>query len=426
MATHDDTENTAAGSEAETTARFALRLELVPLLEAIAGLLPGIITPQRLHAMVIAWISAKTVSPELSGLREVRLFLGPTAELGVPNKRQMQLRLSGDWDSQKLMTDLTAHPSCEIRVEEQDGRKRLRFGHLKDFSGYIGADGTLIIVSDDLPSEPTLEVPRLPPDFELMYSRKPLFAFARRGGAWWQVISEWVNRTIAGSDASLAQTLNESGQHACLYLDDHDDLIVEIEQGDVLVAEKLRERLETLRQTWADHLSPERLEPGPQNAASPVFAFFTMPLSAAMPVLRLLRHVLQQITVSCSYRVVRLCIPLRVAFAALSSPIALISLLPVVPALIAAASAAAKPAVAGVYDALMDGGCAAARQSVANACRLYCMDHVSAGDPEFCPDLVQLLAEGYLQPQHACSHGGIYQIRREGDTFIVTCSVHRP
>ena len=340
----------------ETSPRFALRLVLAPVIESIAGLLPGIITQDRLRSIITSVFTRHTGATEIAKLRELTMFLGPTAEPTAPGKRQLQMRLQGDWNVERLMAEMTANPARGISVEEQNGCRCLKFRQLRDLAGQIEPDGTILITSTDVERNLAghVETPLLPSDIEPTFQQVPLFVFARRGGRWWESASRWVNTRIAGTRPGLAEELNESGQHACLYLGDRDNLIIEIAQTTDGTAEQLHDRLETLRQTWVDHLAPERLEPGPQNAASPVFAFFTMPLSSAMPVLRIFRHVLQQVNIASTSRLVRLSIPLRVAFAALSSPIALISLIPVVPALIAAASTAAKPAMSGIFEAFRE------------------------------------------------------------------------
>ncbi|HNV72696.1 MAG TPA: hypothetical protein PKO06_23505, partial [Candidatus Ozemobacteraceae bacterium] len=165
---------------------------------------------------------------------------------------------------------------------------------------------------------------------------------------------------------------------------------------------------------------------GPQQADSPVFSFFTLPLTAAMPVLRLLRLALQQVTVTTQAETVRLRLPLRVLFAAFSSPLALISLLPIVPMLLAAASRTAKPVVAGVVETLRDGGCSAVRQAVNTACQGYLMDRGASVPVDACPDMLELLAAGCIRADQTCPQGGTFSIRRQHETFVVSCSVHAP
>ncbi len=410
----------------DTAPRFALRLDLDGFIQVIAGLLPGLVGTGPIRTAITNGIVKNTGSPELAKLRELRVFFGPQAEPETAGQRQLQVRLLGNWDAERLLAELAAHPSQQLRVEETPQGKRLRLGKLHDITGRFTADGALVFASDDLTPGPLGEIvaPPLPFEIERLLAEVPLFMLSRRGGPWWQAVSTWVNQRIPDGDADLARTLHDALQQVCLHLDANDELVIDLQHNDLAVAERLRARLDEIRREWAAHLAPERLEPGPQNAASPVFQFFTMPLTAAMPLLQILRHVIQQIQISTELSAVRLRLPLRIAFAGLSSPIALFGLLPAIPLLIATVTAAAKPAMARVSEAFRDRGCAAARKAVDNACRMYCLEHVSAADPTFCPDLTILRASGYLTDETACPQGGSFSLVRRGNEFEVTCSVH--
>jgi hypothetical protein len=410
----------------ETSPRFALRLDIEGLSSVIAGLLPSLIGANHVRSLINSVIQKHTGLTELTKLRELKVFLGPQTDPDRPGRRQLQVRLSGDWTPASLIADLKAHPSPKLRLEERDGRVLLFPTVPADVTGHLEADGALVFASNDLPRGLLGEIaePSLPVELEERFRAMPLFALSRKGGPWWNAVSDWINTRLPAEDAELHEAVRQSLQQICLFLDEDDDVIIDGESQDLTVAERLTERLESLRVACVGHLAPERLDPGPQQTSSPVFRFFTMPLAAAMPLLQTLRRIIQQIKITREFKTVRVRLPLRIICASLSSPIALLGLLPAIPMLLASAASVARPAMNRLYSAFADQGCADVRHAVGKACQAYCRNHPPAADPAWCPDMQTLILAGHLDTRATCPHGGHFHIRREEQEFRVTCSVH--
>ncbi|HNV71373.1 MAG TPA: hypothetical protein PKO06_16845, partial [Candidatus Ozemobacteraceae bacterium] len=202
----------------ETGPRFALRLALDEFLHALAGLLPGFLTAERPRSMAETFIVRKTGVSELARVRELQLYLGPTAEPAVVGKRQLQLWIRGTWTREQLLAQLQ-QPGGPVTVDRQEGQEILVFRHLPDFVGWCAADGALVVASRDLikGSRFQLDVPILSPEKEHILRRHPLAFCARRGGPWWQACARWVNSRLARDRDDLAQALDEAARHVCGY-----------------------------------------------------------------------------------------------------------------------------------------------------------------------------------------------------------------